>query len=76
MVNVAFRLVSATKEMACDLVLGQGTHEFIAGFLEGSYFQERVAKLKGYEEPVIGFAGDFSSLPGVLETVLRKMTPL
>jgi len=75
-VNMAFRLESATKEMACDLALGQGTHEFISGSLKGgSYFQERVVKLKGYDEPVTLFGGHWSSLPAVLEALQRDANP-
>lgn len=73
-VNMAFRLESATKEMACDLVLGQGTHEFLENTSAGQLFQKRSVKLKGYEEPATVFGGNLSSLPRVLEA-LRRVKP-
>jgi adenylate cyclase len=75
-VNITFRLESATKEMACDIALGQGAYEFLASFMDaGPLFQKRVIKLKGYEEPSIVFGAGWSSLPAVLEALQRGVNP-
>jgi adenylate cyclase len=71
-VNKAFRLESATKEIVCDLALGQGTFDFLAGAIEaGPFFQARTVTLKGYDEPATAYASHLSSLPAVLEALLR-----
>ena len=64
------------KELACDLALGQGTCEFFAGSLErGSYFQEHVIKLKGYQQPARVLSGHLPSPPSVLEALQRNANP-
>jgi adenylate cyclase len=71
-VNKAFRLESATKELGCDLVLGQETYQLLASSIESArFFQRRVVKLKGYDEPATVFSGHFSVLPGVIEDLGR-----
>ena len=74
-VNMAFRLESATKEMACDLVLGQGTHEFIAGSMDPALFEKRAIKLKGYTDPATVFGAHLSALPKMLEALQRSVNP-
>jgi adenylate cyclase len=69
-VNKAFRLESATREMAFDLALGQETYEFIAGAINAEpLFQKCSVKLKGYDEPATAFATDLSSLTGVIDAL-------
>ena len=71
-VNKTFRLESATKDIACDLALGQGTFDFLAAsFDPGTLFERRTVKLKGYDEPAIAYASHLSSLPAVLDAFLR-----
>ncbi len=69
-VNKAFRLESATKDIPCDLALGQGTYEFLAG-LEGieSLFNACPVKLKGYDEPATAYGAHSSAIPSVLEAL-------
>jgi adenylate cyclase len=75
-VNMAFRLESATKEMACDLALGQTAYEFLASFMDARHlFQKRVIKVKGYEEPATVFSAGLSSLPALLEGLQRSVNP-
>jgi adenylate cyclase len=70
-VNKAFRLESATKELGSDLVLGQDTYDLLAGALEddGS-FQACSLKLKGYQEPVGAYASRLKLLPVVIQHLL------
>ena len=71
-VNKAFRLESATKEIHCDLALGQETYEFLAGSLDSLLlFQCCTVKLKGYDEPATAYGGHLSSIPAVLEALRR-----
>ena len=71
-VNKAFRLESATKEIVCDLAVGQGTFDFLSGAIDaGPFFHARTVRLKGYEEPATAYSSQLSSLPGVLEALLR-----
>jgi adenylate cyclase len=69
-VNKTFRLESATKEIPCDLALGQGTYDVLAG-LSGveSLFKACAVKLKGYDEPATAYGANASSIPAVLEAL-------
>jgi adenylate cyclase len=62
-VNKAFRLESATKELGCDLVLGPETHAVLmkAPGTTG-WFTPGLIKLKGYNEPAAVYGGQLSSL--------------
>jgi len=71
-VNKAFRLESATKEIPCDVALGQGTYDFIAGSIDSlPLFQYCTVRLKGYDEPAVAYGARLSSLPAVLEALQR-----
>lgn len=71
-VNKAFRLESVTKEMLCDVALGEGTYGSLAGVINpGPIFQCRTVKLKGYDEPATAYGARLSSLPAVLEALRR-----
>jgi adenylate cyclase len=74
-VNMTFRLESATKEMASDIALGQGTYEFLASCRDAAQlFQKRVVILKGYDQPATVFGAHLSSRPAVLEALRRNPT--
>ena len=69
-VNKAFRLESATKELSCDFLIGQGTHDFLAASVDTErIFQSRTAKLKGYDEPVTAYTAPLASLSSVIESL-------
>ena len=72
-VNKTFRLESATKDIPCDVALGQGTYEFLAG-LAGieSLFNECTVKLKGYDDPATAYATHSASIPSVLEAIKQS----
>ena len=71
-VNKAFRLESATKEVPCDLLLGQGTYDFLGRAAStSSLFQPYTVKLKGYDEPATAFGTHFPSLKELLESLQR-----
>jgi len=75
-VNMTFRLESATKEIACDLALGQGAYEFLASCMDARpLFQRRVVNLKGYNDPVTVYGAGWSTLPAVLEALQRFVNP-
>jgi adenylate cyclase len=69
-VNKAFRLESATKEIPFDLALGQETYEFVADSIDAAaLFQKCSVKLKGYDEPATAFGARLSSLPVVIKAL-------
>jgi adenylate cyclase len=72
-VNKTFRLESATKEIPCDLALGQGTYEFLSG-LAGieSLFNACKVKLKGYDEPATAYGAHTSAIPSVLAALKQS----
>ncbi|MDQ2949894.1 MAG: adenylate/guanylate cyclase domain-containing protein [Acidobacteriota bacterium] len=69
-VNKAFRLESASRELNCDLVLGEQTYEALAHCLQSAPpFHSRTAKLKGYEEDVAVFTANLTSLAAILDAL-------
>ncbi|MBZ5607027.1 MAG: adenylate/guanylate cyclase domain-containing protein [Acidobacteriia bacterium] len=73
-VNKAFRLESATKDMACDLALGQDAYDFLASSAEvGGFFRTSVVKLKGYDEPSVAYGVRWSSLQALLDALHRSV---
>jgi adenylate cyclase len=72
-VNKAFRLESATKEMAFDLALGQETYDLVAGSIDAEgLFEKCVVKLKGYGAPATVFGAHLSALPEVIGALQRS----
>jgi len=75
-VNKAFRLESATKEMEFDLALGQDSYDFVAGSIDADrLIQKCFVKLKGYDEPAAAFATHLSSLPVIIEALQQSPNP-
>lgn len=73
-VNKAFRLESATKEIGRDLLLGEDTWRFLAAFTgDLPEFQECPVTLKGYGQPVPAWGASMESLRPVL-AALRSAT--
>jgi len=69
-VNKAFRLESATREIECDLALGQGTYDFLHPTFDSQPFFECCSlKLKGYDGPVLAYAAHISSIPTMLDAL-------
>jgi adenylate cyclase len=69
-VNQAFRLESATRQLDCDLVLGQGTFDFLKNAIDTQdFFQPSTVKLKGYDEPTQAYTSHLVSLPSLIETL-------
>lgn len=69
-VNKTFRLESASRELSCDLVLGQPTYERLARCMSvAPPFTACAAKLKGYDEPVSVYTAQITSLPTVLDAL-------
>jgi adenylate cyclase len=74
-VNKAFRLESATKEVACDLLLGEGTYDFLSRAVTlDNLFQCSNVHLKGYDQPATAFGMHFSSLPVLVASLQRSQT--
>ena len=66
-VNKAFRLESATKEIHDDIALGQATYDFLAkipGVAE--LFNRHAVTLKGYREPSPAYSLSFAALEKLL----------
>ena len=69
-VNKAFRLESATKEIGCDIALGRATYEILASAAgAGEILKPYTVNLKGYEEPEQVFALQSSSLGNLYEAM-------
>jgi adenylate cyclase len=67
-VNKAFRLESATRELDCDLALGQETYDLLAGAIDREQiFKTCSVKLKGYKRAVAAYTLPLASLPGLLK---------
>ena len=67
-VNAAFRLESVTKEIGCDLVLGEKTYDYLSKLETlSAQFQKHTVTLKGYEQPKIVYATNFDDLDSHLE---------
>jgi adenylate cyclase len=62
-VNKAFRLEAATREVGCDLLVSADTLDFLlkAGHFANP-FRRCSVKLKGYDQPVAAWAADFIEL--------------
>ena len=72
-VNKAFRLESATKEIKYDVAVGPGTYDFLSGCIDASgLFESRTVHLKGYDEPATAYALNLSAIPAVLEPLHRS----
>jgi adenylate cyclase len=74
-VNKAFRLETATKEVPCDFLVGQETYNFLAKHTElGTSFSQCTVNLKGYDEPAMAHAIQFASFLPLLEQLQRTHT--
>ncbi|MBI3667709.1 MAG: adenylate/guanylate cyclase domain-containing protein [Acidobacteria bacterium] len=73
-VNLCFRLEAATREIGCDLALGQKTFQFLAENVEvGQLFEMRTLQLKGYEGPAPVYAAGKASLSTLLEKLRQAL---
>ncbi|HZL57127.1 MAG TPA: adenylate/guanylate cyclase domain-containing protein, partial [Bryobacteraceae bacterium] len=63
-VNKAFRLESATKEVHCDLLMGEETRNLLAGQPDLlRVLNEFSLRLKGYDQATTAWGTDFGKLP-------------
>ncbi|MCS6814777.1 MAG: adenylate/guanylate cyclase domain-containing protein, partial [Cyanobacteria bacterium] len=68
-VNAAFRLESSTKQIGCDVALGEQTYAHLAPLVtDKSLFKSFSVDLKGYEVPMTTFACTFEALDQFLAT--------
>jgi adenylate cyclase len=62
-VNRAFRLEAASRELACDLVLGCETYRELSSVTHADrVFNASTVRMKGYEKPITAYTAQFSSL--------------
>jgi adenylate cyclase len=74
-VNKAFRLESATKEVGAELVLGHETYNLLPKTPEITrLFTPSEIKLKGYVEPAAVFGAQLSSLVSLVEGIQNDQT--
>lgn len=67
-VNAAFRLESSTKELQLDIALGETTYKYLLALgAEQSGFKEYTVNLKGYDKPMLTYAGTFADLDRLLQ---------
>jgi adenylate cyclase len=75
-VNMAFRLESATRELACDLAMGQETYHFLEASINPTgLVQHCNAKLKGYEHPMPAYTMPLAMLPALLKAFRERLRP-
>jgi adenylate cyclase len=62
-VNAAFRIESSTRQIDCDLAIGESTIELLGGksFVQ-PYLSDRLVTLKGYDQPAKIWAGSYDDL--------------
>jgi adenylate cyclase len=67
-VNAAFRLETSTKQISCDLALGEETYKYAQPLLEDSDpFKCHSVQLKGYDTPTVTYACQFQDLVHLLK---------
>jgi adenylate cyclase len=72
-VNKAFRLESATRELGCELALGEETYDFLGDLIDAKrIFSTHSIKLKGYEKPTTAYAASLALLPSLLGSLLES----
>jgi len=67
-VNAAFRIEAGTREIGCDVAIGQRSAELLGGapFMRRA-FQDHLLRMKGYDTPATVWAGSFEDLRKFLE---------
>jgi adenylate cyclase len=77
-VNAAFRFESATRELACDLVIGPETMAGLraCGPNPERFFAEQTVQLKGYERPTQVWAASFANLRSLVLEFPAREAPL
>ena len=71
-VNRAFRLESSTRQIDCDIALGEETYQFLASTGDlGALVPSHSANLKGYDEPAQVYGASKDALPELLQIVRR-----
>jgi len=66
-VNKAFRLESATRELDCDLALGPETYNLLASSIGAAgLFGQCSVTLKGYDEPATAYTAQMACISPVL----------
>jgi adenylate cyclase len=74
-VNKAFRLESATKDVPCDILLGQETLDFLCKISDAPrLFQPHMVRLKGYDDPMPAFGAHFDALKPLIDSLERSRT--
>ncbi|WP_041699138.1 adenylate/guanylate cyclase domain-containing protein [Thalassoporum mexicanum] len=61
-VNASFRLESATRELELDLAIGQATYNHAPYAAVLLPFAQKLVRLKGYDLPMLTYAGKFEQL--------------
>jgi adenylate cyclase len=62
-VNAAFRLESATKQLALDIAIGEATFKYLAQLHPvKQLFKQNTVNLKGYENPTVTYGINFQDL--------------
>ena len=74
-VNMAFRLESATRSVEYDLLAGVDTMNFLLKFHDArSLFRQCTVTLKGYDQPITAWGLQFASLGDVLKSAAVMST--
>jgi adenylate cyclase len=68
-VNAAFRLESATKAIGVDVALGKSTYGHTPHAIDFLSFQQHIVTLKGYNKPIVTYAGTWSNLGDFLDKI-------
>jgi adenylate cyclase len=62
-VNAAFRLESTTKQIGTDVALGETTYKYLSDTgVSSKLFKQYTVSMKGYDTPMVTYAGSFADL--------------
>lgn len=76
-VNAAFRIEACTRQIGCDVAIGEGTVGLLGGIsLVKPYLNDHVVQLKGYDQPANVWAGSFEDLRNLLSSHPKQSGPL
>jgi adenylate cyclase len=68
-VNATFRLEAATRAISRDVLLGDASWRSLEALGVGGAFTSVSVSLKGYDQPVVAYAGDFAAVSAIAAQV-------
>ncbi len=73
-VNAAFRIEASTRQIGCDVAIGEGTVGTLGGkSFVTPYLNEHVVQLKGYDQPARVWAGSFEDVQNLVISLPKRV---